>query len=149
MTYSENPNERAELEEEGLVILAVDHSEDNLMILDYLLKSFRCKSVLANTGKQAIMLAKRYLPSLILTEIILEDMSGFDLISHFKRDRSTQNIPIVVVTSLATSEQREKIESAGCDDYISKPYMFQELEDKIRFYLAAQTVVSSEEQHSV
>lgn len=117
------------------LILAADNNEDNLLLIDYIAKVKNCRSVFAKSGEQVLLLAKQLLPNLISIEIMLEDMSGLEVIRHLKEDPMTQNIPIVAVTSLATVEKQKMIYQAGCDAYLTKPYLFEDLEAKIDYYI--------------
>ncbi len=117
------------------LILAADNNEDNLLLIDYIAKVKNCQSVFANSGEQVLLLAKQLLPNLISIEIMLEDMSGLEVIRHLKEDPMTQNIPIVAVTSFASVEKQKMIYKAGCDAYLTKPYLFEDLEAKIDYYI--------------
>jgi CheY-like chemotaxis protein len=74
-------------------------------------------------------------PDLILLDIMLPDMDGLEVIRCLKQISRTMTIPIVAVTALARATDREQILLAGCDDYISKPYMLEDLAALVYRYL--------------
>lgn len=80
-------------------------------------------------------MAQNYQPDLILLDIMLPDLNGIEIVQYLKRDPQTMTIPIVAVTAMARAEDRKRILDAGCNDYIKKPYIIDELEAMIRRYL--------------
>lgn len=121
--------------EKKFLILAVDENQDNLVLLTYFLESFPYKLITAKNGEEALCLAKKYLPNLILLEIVLPDINGLELVAKLKQDNLTSQIPIIAVTGLARKEDRERIFQAGCDAYLCKPYILGDLSDIISHYL--------------
>lgn len=110
------------------LILAVDDDEDNLLVLTEVLKPLNCSIITATYGQQALELAQAQQPALILLDVMLPDLSGIEVVYQLKQKPQTRNIPIIAVTALARREDRNRLILAGCDNYISKPYMIDELE---------------------
>lgn len=111
------------------VILAVDDNLDNLVLLEYQLLTLKqCSFVTAMTGNDALTLAKRQTPDLILMDIQLPDIDGAEVIRKLRQCPLTAKIPIVAVTALARNEDRDRILASGCNDYLSKPYDLDDLE---------------------
>ena len=71
----------------------------------------------------------------MLLDLLLPDLSGFELIEYLKHNRVTQDIPVIVVSGLVFPEQRDRAFAAGCNDYLAKPYLIEDLHQKIRLYL--------------
>jgi CheY-like chemotaxis protein len=117
------------------LILAVEDNEDNLLLMSYVLDSLGCKLIGQKDSSKTLLVAKEYQPDLILLDILLPGQSGMDVVRELKCEPLTSNITAIAVTALASSEDRERILAAGFDDYISKPYMIDELEAMIRGYL--------------
>lgn len=117
------------------LILAVDDDEDNLFLLTEVLRPLSCLSITATRGEAALLLARDCQPDLILLDVMLPDFNGMEVVQRLRRDPKTRNIPVIAVTALARTEDRESLLLEGCDDYISKPYMLSDLEDIIRRYL--------------
>jgi two-component system cell cycle response regulator DivK len=117
-------------------ILVVEDHEDNLQILRDLLENTEYDMIEAKDGEQAFIAAGRHRPDLILMDIQLPIMDGYEVTRRIKSDEALQSIPIIVVTSYALSGDEEKALAAGCDAYVSKPYDPIALLAMIRQYLA-------------
>ncbi len=111
------------------LILAVDDDEDSLFLLTEVVRGNNFACITAKNSKNALSLAQRYQPDLILLDILLPDLNGIEVVHHLRRSPQTQLIPIVAVTALAKEEDYHQIMGAGCDGYITKPYMLDDLED--------------------
>ncbi|NMG11200.1 response regulator [Brasilonema sp. UFV-L1] len=117
------------------LILAVEDNEDNLLLLSYALESIGCKLICQKDCSTTLLVAKEYQPDLILLDILLPGVSGIDIVRSLKQEPLTSHIAAIAVTALASAEDRERILSAGFNDYISKPYMIEDLESLVRRYL--------------
>lgn len=113
-------------------ILAVDDNEDSLLLLSEVLNVFDCSLLTATSGQAALIIAQAYNPDLILLDIMLPDLNGNEVVLHLKHNPITENIPVIAVTALAREEDRDRLLAAGCSDYISKPYMIEDLEAIVR-----------------
>jgi CheY-like chemotaxis protein len=108
--------------------------EDNEMNRDMLSRRLQRKGYVvltAHDGKQGYMLARSETPDLILMDISLPTMDGWEVTRLLKADESTRHIPIIVLTAHALVSDREKAFAAGCDDYDTKPVEFVRLSEKI------------------
>lgn len=119
------------------LILAVDDDEDNLLLLTEVLTPLECIVITAIDGRQALELAKERQPALILLDAMLPDISGIAVVQQLKKNPQTMNIPVVAVTALARPEDRALLLLAGCNDYVSKPYMLDDIEAVIHHHLVA------------
>ena len=117
------------------IILAVDDDEDNLVLLTEVLGPLNCLVMTATHGQTALRLAQAYQPNLILLDIMLPDLNGIEVVYRLKQNQETAKIPVIAVTALARLEDRDRLILAGCNDYISKPYILEDLEALIRHYL--------------
>ncbi|WP_235355254.1 response regulator [Aliterella atlantica] len=117
-------------------VLAVDDNEDNLMLLTEVLKVFDCALLTATHGQMALMLAHSCHPDLILLDVMLPDINGEEVVHYLKGNPQTEDIPVIAVTALAREEDRDRLLRAGCIDYVSKPYMLEDLESRIRCHLS-------------
>ena len=116
-------------------ILVVEDQEDNRQILRDLLGSVGYEMTEAWDGEAGVSAAKEQRPDLILMDIQLPLMDGYEATRRIKADASLRSIPIIAVTSYALSGEGQKARAAGCDDYVPKPYSPRELLSKIRQYL--------------
>ncbi len=117
-------------------ILVVEDHEDNRQILRDLLGSAGYEMVEAHDGESAHPMAAKEKPDLILMDIQLPGLDGYEATRRIKADPALKAIPIIVVTSYALSGDEAKAREAGCDDYVAKPYSPRQLLAKIRHYLA-------------
>jgi two-component system, cell cycle response regulator DivK len=118
-------------------ILVVEDHEDNRQILRDLLGAAGFEIVEAHDGPSAYPTAAAERPDLILMDIQLPGLDGYEATRRIKADPALAKIPVIVVTSYALSGDEEKARLAGCDDYVAKPYSPRELLAKIRHYLPA------------
>ncbi len=118
------------------LVLVVDDNEDNLLLLTFLIEQLDCEFISAADGQTALDLSQSYQPTLIMLDMMLPDMDGMEVLSHLKQNPLTNMIPVIAVTALARPEDRERILSAGCNEFVSKPYLVDELEELLHRYLS-------------
>jgi two-component system cell cycle response regulator DivK len=116
-------------------ILVVEDQEDNRRILRDLLTSAGFDMIAAENGEDAITSAQEGRPDLILMDIQLPILDGYEATRRIKADPDLKSIPIIVVTSYALSGDEEKARLAGCDDYVAKPFSPRQLLAKIKEYV--------------
>ena len=117
------------------LILAVEDQEDNMQILRDLLTSAGYEIIEAENGEEALAAVAKRRPDLILMDIQIPIIDGYEATRRIKADPALRSIPIIAVTSHALSEGEEKARAAGCDDFVAKPYSPRQLLAKIRQYL--------------
>jgi len=103
-------------------ILVVEDQEDNRQILRDLLANAGFEMIEAEDGVQAIAAASQHRPDLILMDIQLPTLDGYEATRRIKADPDLKHIPIVAVTSYALSGDELKARAAGCDGYVAKPF---------------------------
>jgi len=103
------------------IILIVDDDKINRKMLKELLQE-QAKIIFAKNGKQAVELARKHVPDLILLDVVMPDFSGFDVIEVLKNDPETMNISVIFVTGLANDDDEERGFNLGGCDYIYKPF---------------------------
>ena len=116
-------------------ILVVEDHEDNRQILRDLLSSVGYEMLEAADGEQGLAAAAAERPDLILMDIQLPVMDGYEATRRIKADPGLRSIPIIVVTSYALSGDEDKARAAGCDAYVAKPYSPRQLLARIREFL--------------
>ena len=116
-------------------ILVVEDQVDNRQILRDLLGNAGYDLVEAENGQEALAAVARQRPDLILMDIQLPVMDGYEATRRLKSDPGTKSIPIIVVTSYALSGDETKARAAGCDDYVTKPFSPRQLLAKVREFL--------------
>ena len=117
------------------LILAVEDHEDNMQILRDLLVNAGYEMLEAENGEEALAVVVRRRPDLILMDIQIPLIDGYEVTRRIKADPALRSIPIIAVTSYALSGDEAKARAAGCDDFVPKPYSPRQLLAKIRQYL--------------
>jgi len=116
-------------------ILIVEDNQLSLTLLNDFLKVKGYEILKTSEGWEAINLARDKQPDLILMDIRLPDISGFEVTRLLKQDNQTKNIPIIAVTAFATSGDETKALESGCDGYITKPVIIDNLLRTIESFL--------------
>jgi len=116
-------------------ILVVEDQEDNRQILRDLLTSAHYEMMEAKNGEEALIAIAQQRPDLILMDIQLPILDGYEATRRIKSDPSLRAIPVIAVTSYALSGDEEQARAAGCDDFVPKPYSPRQLLAKIRKFL--------------
>jgi CheY-like chemotaxis protein len=112
-------------------ILLIEDNEDNRDMLSRRLERKGFVVSLAVDGEEGVSKAKAELPDLILMDMSLPVMDGWEATKSLKNITETTNIPVIALTAHAMSSDREKAIEAGCDDYDTKPVDFKRLLEKI------------------
>jgi len=118
-------------------ILVVEDQDDNRQILRDLLTSTDFEVIEAVDGEAGLAAAAANRPDLILMDIQLPVMDGYEATRRLKADAVLRAIPIIAVTSYGLTGDADKARAAGCDGYISKPYSPRQLLAQIREYLSS------------
>jgi two-component system, cell cycle response regulator DivK len=115
-------------------ILVVEDQPDNRQIIRDMLAASDYQITEAENGQKALAAIAKQRPDLVLMDIQLPIMDGYEATRRIKADASLRSIPIIAVTSYALSGE-EKARAAGCDDYVPKPFSPRQLLAKIRQYI--------------
>ena len=116
-------------------VLVVEDHEDNRRIVRDLLTSAGYEVVEALTGVEGVTMAETHRPDLILMDIQLPGLDGYEATRRIKANPVLRAIPIIAVTSYALSGDDVKAREAGCDAYVTKPFSPRALLAKIREYV--------------
>ena len=117
-------------------ILIVEDNEMNRDMLSRRLQRKGFEVVMAEDGQQGVDMSKSENPDVILMDLGLPVMDGWQATSSIKEDEATKNIPIIVLTAHAMAGDREKALDAGADEYDTKPIEFKRLLGKINDFLS-------------
>ena len=122
-------------------ILIVDDQPDNLYVLERLLKSHGHQVLQADHGQLALEIARRDRPDLLLLDVMIPDLDGFEVVRRLREDPVTQAIPVILLTANAP-DQRLKIQglNLGADEYLTQPINNRELLARIRALLRTKQV---------
>ena len=116
-------------------ILVEEDQADNRQIIRDMLAATDYEITEAEDGEQALAAIAKQRPDLILMDIQLPVMDGYEATRRIKADPALRSIPIIAVTSYALSGEEKKARAAGCDEYVPKPFSPRQLLAKIRNFL--------------
>ena len=102
-------------------VLILEDNAANLELVKYLLNAFGYVPLYARNGKRGLELARLEMPDLILCDVQMPEMDGYEVMRHLKEDPKLRHIPVIAVTAFAMVGDREKMLAAGFNGYISKP----------------------------
>jgi CheY-like chemotaxis protein len=117
------------------VILVVDDNQQNLELLQAYLEDLDCTTVPAHNGQEALEIIAKDPPDLILLDVMMPRMSGFEVCRRIKNDPKTSDIPVIMVTALNEFGDIERGIDSGTDDFLSKPVNKLELLTRVRTML--------------
>jgi CheY-like chemotaxis protein len=122
-------------QEKTPIVLVVDDNQENLELLQAYLEDIDCEAVSARDGLEALDIISDNPPDLILLDVMMPKMSGFEVCKRLKNDPKNSDIPIIMVTALNEFGDIERGIDSGTDDFISKPVNKLELLTRVRTML--------------
>lgn len=117
-------------------ILIVEDSKLNRRLLEAVLKPHGYRLLVAEDGETGVALAQTEKPDLILMDLLLPGINGYEATGRLRADPETQRIVIVALTASASGEQQDRALAAGCDGYIPKPIDTRAFPQQIRQFLS-------------
>lgn len=116
-------------------ILIVDDEKDITETLGFMLKAKGYEVVTGNDGEEGLKLAKEQAPDLIILDVMMPKINGYKICRLLKFDAKYKQIPIIMVTARSQDEDKIIGEETGADEYVTKPFEFSEILEKINKYL--------------
>jgi two-component system, OmpR family, alkaline phosphatase synthesis response regulator PhoP len=116
-------------------ILVVDDNEQNLELLQAYLEDFDCRTIPAKDGLEALEIIKKSKPDLVLLDVMMPKMSGFEVCRRIKNNPQTADLPVIMVTALNELGDIERAIESGTDDFLSKPVNKLELITRVKTML--------------
>lgn len=116
-------------------VLVVDDEPNIVLSLEFLMEQAGFQVTTAEDGEQALESVKHAQPDLILLDISLPGISGFDVLEQLRGQPDTASLPIIMLTAHGREVEREKGMALGADDYITKPFSTQTLVEKVKALL--------------
>ena len=135
-------------ESDKQTILVVDDNASDLKIINSCLKESGFRTAIATSGKIALERVERVQPDLILLDVIMPDIKGFDVCRRLKGHPDTRDIPVIFMTSLVSVEDKISGFRAGAIDYITKPIFHEELLARVRIHLQIQQLTKNLQDHA-
>ncbi|MGO1395290.1 MAG: response regulator transcription factor [Halomonas sp.] len=116
-------------------VLVVDDEPNIVLSLEFLMQQAGFEVVTAEDGEQALARVNDAQPDLLLLDISLPGISGFDVLERLRNEAATAQLPIIMLTAHGRDVEREKGMALGADDYITKPFSTQSLVGKVKALL--------------
>ncbi len=116
-------------------VLYIEDNFDNMTLVKRVLEIEGYEVIPATTGNEGISKAIKTMPDLIITDINLPDIDGYEITDTLKKNTKTAHIPVVAMTANVMKKDRESVFQAGCDGYISKPIDIDELPGQIENFM--------------
>ena len=135
MSQDASPSKYQAAPVSGSKVLIADDNQQNCELLDAYLADEDYEISMAFDGQQTLDAVAESQPDLILLDIMMPRLSGYEVCQQLKQDKRTKDIPILMVTALAEKADIEKAVEAGCDDFLSKPVNSLELKTRVRSLL--------------
>ena len=130
-----SPIDLEKKQKEVPAILVVDDNQQNLELLQAYLEDIECNTISAYDGQQALEIISKEPPDLILLDVMMPKMSGFEVCRRIKNDPKTADIPVIMVTALNKFGDIERGINSGTDDFLSKPINKLELLTRVKTML--------------
>lgn len=116
-------------------LLLVDDNPTNLQLLRQTLQDIDCKMLIAKNGERALSIALEDHPDLILLDIMMPGIDGFEVCRRLKSDKATEDIPIIFLSALGDTEDKVRGLQLGAVDYVSKPFQPEEVKARVDTHL--------------
>ena len=130
-----NPIKDDKEQDKTPTVLVVDDNQQNLELLQVYLEDVDCQSIPACDGPEALDIIAKNPPDLILLDVMMPKMSGFEVCRRIKNDPKTSDIPVIMVTALNEFGDIERAIDSGTDDFLSKPVNKLELLTRVKTML--------------
>ena len=108
-------------------VLAVDDVPLNLILVEKILQRYNFKVKKANGGQEALDMIAAEKPSLVLLDLMMPNVDGFDVLAELSKSEETSNIPVVILSALNSESDIEKALSNGAKDFVTKPILMDKL----------------------
>ena len=123
------------IDADSLVLIGEDEPDNRIILQTVVETLLGVRAEVAGDGLAVLASVERERPKVILLDLMMPGLDGFQVTRHLKSDPATAGIPIVAVSAMARPDDRETALAAGCDDFVRKPFELDDLEAVIRGYL--------------
>jgi CheY-like chemotaxis protein len=117
------------------MILIVDDSATNLVLLEVILREEGYETLSAFNAKEAFKLMKSNKPELILLDLMMPEVTGFDFLKEIKKNPETSNIPVIVITAVGSKENQDICFNNGAAEFLTKPIDIHLFLEKVKLYV--------------
>jgi two-component system alkaline phosphatase synthesis response regulator PhoP len=123
-------------------VLVVDDEPELLQLLRYVLEAAGMGVMVATSGRQAIELIKRERPDLILCDVVMPELNGFETVQALRQDPETRHLPILMLSARGQAQDVQRALDAGANGYITKPFSYRELVAEVKRHLPEHAVAT-------
>jgi PleD family two-component response regulator len=138
--------EKVSKKKKKCLVMIIDDVAENLKVLGNILRSKGCRVAVATNGKQTLEMIEKILPDLILLDIMMPEMDGFEVCKRLKESSQTKDIPIIFLTAKTETIDIVKGLELGAVDYITKPFNASELFARVRTHLELKKALDREKE---
>jgi CheY-like chemotaxis protein len=133
MDFDPKEDFKQQYNENKPLILIVDNDCDNLLLASCVIESLGMRYVITNDSRECLQLVEELLPNLVLLDIVMPEIDGLEITRIIKQNQNKRlaAIPIIAVTGLTKPNDLQQIREVGCNDYLTKPYLIEDLESKL------------------
>ncbi len=129
-------------------ILVIDDVPDNMLVLPRLLRRKNFKILVATNGPYGLQVAENALPDLILLDVLMPGMNGFEVCQRLKSQPSTQDIPVIFMTALSDIADKVRGFQVGAADYVTKPLQYEEVLSRVSVHLNLRKLQRQQQQQN-
>ena len=123
------------IDADSLVLIGEDEPDNRIILQTVVETLLGVRAEVAGDGLSVLASVERERPRVILLDLMMPGLDGFEVTRHLKANPATASIPIVAVSAMARPDDRETALAAGCDEFVRKPFELDDLEAVIRTYL--------------
>lgn len=116
-------------------VLYIEDNKDNMTLVKRVLEVEGYEVIGANSGNEGLAKARSLHPDLVITDINLPDIDGYEITETLKKEAKTAHIPVIAMTANVMKKDREQVHEVGCDGYIAKPIDIDTLPEQIENFL--------------
>ncbi|HEY9878850.1 MAG TPA: response regulator [Leptolyngbyaceae cyanobacterium] len=127
---------------EAPVVLVVDDNDDNLQLACFIVEQAGYTALQARSGEEALALANTAAVHMVLLDIMLSDMNGFEVVKQLRQQVALREVPVVAITALASESERQQIIASGFTTLLCKPYAIDDLEALLQKHCTKKNPVS-------
>lgn len=124
-------NSKKQSESYQPLVLIVDNDRDNLLFASCVIESLGMRYAVTDDSEDCLTLIYELSPDIILLDIVMPKLNGLEIARIIRKDKNISHTAIIAVTGLTRPQDQSKLTEAGCDGYLCKPYMIEELEYKV------------------
>jgi DNA-binding response OmpR family regulator len=122
-------------------VLVVDDEPELLQLLRYVLQAAGFQVAVAADGRQALEQVKREQPDLVLCDVVMPELNGFETVQALRQDAATAHLPVIMLSARGQAQDVQRALDAGADGYVTKPFSYRDLLKEVKEHIQKQVAV--------